>query len=294
MGSIKELLRVNNYIALKYFSGRLGNWMHQYAYMRSMSEKLNTRFSIPNFYYNKKNMRTKYYHGLDDIFVLRDNRIKYVAGLAETDLKRNITESDFGKPYGQYHIGLDFPNILDNAMYSGTFQSYKYYSKRSCSWFKFRGSYVLDIIKDKIFQNKRCVGVHLRLGDILKNKRLLRRRGGLCSDNYYNKAFKITECEKVIVFSDNITLAKEIFSRINYGDREVVFSENRPDYEDMYMLNRCEDKILCDSTFSWWAGYMNHHKNKGKVMSPRKWYSDKIGTKTEDINIKEWVLIDKK
>ena len=185
-------------------------------------------------------MKRKRYHNLDDIFILKDNRVEHTK-----ELSTDIVESDFGKPYGQYHVGLDYPNVVDNAMYSGTFQSYRYYSPRACTWFKFREKSKLEDLKDKFFGGKKCVGVHVRLGDILKNKKLLRRRGGLCGDDYYNKAFKITECEKVIVFSDNISLAVELFSRVDCGGREVVFSENNKDYVDMYMLNRCEDKILC-------------------------------------------------
>ncbi len=45
-----------------------------------------------------------------------------------------------------------------------------------------------------------------------------------------------------------------------------------------------------DSTFSWWAAYLNPNPNK-KVIAPRKWFTVSH-LNTKDLIPSEWIVLD--
>ena len=66
------------------------------------------------------------------------------------------------------------------------------------------------------------------------------------------------------------------------------FIENEKDYVDMYLMSLCKDNITSNSTFSWWASYLNPNPNKN-IYTPRTWF---IHTHSnEDILPPEWIKI---
>jgi hypothetical protein len=85
--------------------------------------------------------------------------------------------------------------------------------------------------------------------------------------DYYTKAFDIINSENYLVFSDTISKAKEIFGQFN--NINFIYMENNHAFEDMYLMSICQNNILANSSFAWWAAWLN--KNDNKVVAPSNW-----------------------
>jgi len=84
---------------------------------------------------------------------------------------------------------------------------------------------------------------------------------------YYNQAIQHTDCKKFSVFSDDISWCKENFKHL-----DCIFISMQ-DFEDFILMSLCKDNIICNSTFSWWAAYLNKNTDK-KIIAPyhTKWF----------------------
>lgn len=82
--------------------------------------------------------------------------------------------------------------------------------------------------------------------------------------SYYEQAMAQFPGEKFRVFSDDIEWCQrqEIF-------KNCEFSHSDDEIEDMNMMSACKHNIIANSTFSWWAAFINPHG--GRVIMPRKW-----------------------
>lgn len=95
----------------------------------------------------------------------------------------------------------------------------------------------------------------------------------LTKTDYYEKAIENFKESTFIVFSDDTDFAKEMFP-----DREKFqIAEGQTELEDFNMMASCSSQIIANSSFSYWAAFLN--PNPGKiVIAPSKehWYADGI------------------
>lgn len=108
-----------------------------------------------------------------------------------------------------------------------------------------------------------------------------------CSMEYYEKAMDEIGYSKFIVFSDDIKWCKEHFKGNNFE-----FSEGQHECVDLAMQMRCGANIIANSSFSWWAGYLNANPEK-KVIAPKKWFGPKLRKthNTKDLIPSEWTKL---
>ena len=113
------------------------------------------------------------------------------------------------------------------------------------------------------------VSVHIRRGDYLEVDEVY---GGICTEEYYEKAMKKMEDEvpdcHFFIFTNDIPWVKEHMT----GENITVVEGNDEDagYIDMYLMTQCKHYILANSSFSWWGCYLNPSKEK-KVIAPKIW-----------------------
>lgn len=114
------------------------------------------------------------------------------------------------------------------------------------------------------------VSVHIRRGDYLlpENQTLF---GNICTDEYYKKAIqemkqKEPDCV-FFLFTNDTAWAKEWLKET---DIILVDLPDGKDYEELILMSRCKHNILANSSFSWWASYLNNNPRK-KVLVPDKW-----------------------
>jgi hypothetical protein len=123
------------------------------------------------------------------------------------------------------------------------------------------------------------VSIHVRIGSNPINPNEPRYDSNpfytnLLKTDYYQKAIKEFPNKKFLVFSDDPQYCRtlDIFKNENFS-----ILDKKDEIEDFNLMASCEGNILANSSFSWWAGYLNPNFNK-KVVCPleSKYYSDGI------------------
>lgn len=165
-----------------------------------------------------------------------------------------------------------------NLMLYGYFQSEKYFNT---SLINDVFSIPFDIetqIKNKyssILSNNTC-SIHVRHGDYIR----FPEHHPLCTLKYYNDAMQLMPPDtKFLIFSDNIKWCKENF----IGD-QFIFIEDQSDVYDLYLMSLCNNNIIANSSFSWWAGWLNKNPNK-IVVTPNTWF----GSAKQHLNLKDLI-----
>jgi len=147
--------------------------------------------------------------------------------------------------------------------------------------------------KNKITSAKSTVAIHYRdYSDPTTGSENTKKYHGEHSLNYYKQAIGIVN-KKVsnpifFIFSNNINSAKLKFSEI----KEANFIEYQSNFnwEDMALMSMCEHNIICNSSYSWWAAYLNKNENR-IVIAPKTW-GNLLKDRDSDLFPKEWILID--
>jgi hypothetical protein len=133
------------------------------------------------------------------------------------------------------------------------------------------------------------VSLHIRRGDYVSNDRA-RKHHGLCSLEYYQEAVeRITGKVKnplFFVFSDDIAWAKQ---NLKLDNATFVSNPEIRDYEELLLMSQCRHNIIANSTFSWWAAYLNKNAKK-MVIAPKQW-NVKSASDTLDILPSSWIQL---
>lgn len=193
----------------------------------------------------------------------------------------------YGEKVG-YNLGL-FDLKSDNN-FDGYWQYFGYYDKilpilRKEFQLKTE-TYTDKFLKlaDKIF-NSTSVSVHVRRGDYQLH------RAGAFRDlpaKYYFTAIKEVEGD-LFIFSDDIPWCKQTFKQ-EYFSRKITFVDVE-DYLAFELMKFCKHNIITNSTFSWWAAFLNENVGK-KVICPIHYLGDEIEYSDQYRYPKEWIKIE--
>ena len=224
--------------------GRLGNWLFQYAYLRSVAQRLGVKFYCPSWVG-------------DECFALNDER------------ERAPYPKDIHTNFHMYgDCGFDPKALLisDGTNVKGYFQSNKYFNHENVrAWYTFKNERVSRVVKK--YQNlnfDNSTGLHLRFGDKEHLPQYVIHR-----DTYYAKALnKVTHKMHILVFSDEPECAKKHLHNTN---EELIFIEGNDPYEDLYLMSCCHDFVCSSSTISWWGAWLNSHQDK-IIVAPKEWF----------------------
>jgi len=148
---------------------------------------------------------------------------------------------------------------------------------------------------DRILERgEASVSLHIRRGDYVSNAKTQQAHGTVTLDYYHRAIAAIAERVKAkkpgmfptfFIFSDDIEWAKENI-RPEY---ETVYV-SRPeiaDYEEMHVMSLCQSHIVANSTFSWWAAWLDRHDD-ALVIAPKKW-SNVVPDDHPNIIPRSWV-----
>jgi hypothetical protein len=111
---------------------------------------------------------------------------------------------------------------------------------------------------------------------------------------YFSKAVALFDNESLfVIFSDNFKKAELKINKILKNKNYLLMKDNSH-LDDFYLMSFCKNQIISNSTFSWWAAYLNPNPNK-IVISPsaNKWFGIKYKhLSTVDIKPCQWISIE--
>ena len=112
------------------------------------------------------------------------------------------------------------------------------------------------------------VAIHIRRTDYLK----LGSIHHVLDLVYYQRAIEYIKTNVAnpvfYVFSDDMNFVHENFSIENF--RILNYSGKNGSLFDFLAIKRCNHHIIANSTFSWWAAWLNKNINK-TIIAPKKW-----------------------
>lgn len=268
---------------VKYIGG-LGNQMFIYAFSVALRETFKQEVLADTHYYKS----FKFHQGLEIFKVfgveLKEAKVKDILRLAWY----------FPNYWVDYHLLKYLPKrktmqgelpggVMNEAIFHDS--SSKYYDGywQNCEYFnQFKNVIMRELTfkpeltgknKDVIRRiGENCtVGIHVRRGDYLNNWRYK----GLCGIDYYTQAIsfiqeKVTH-PKYFLFSDDIEyLEQNIVPLLNDAEYTIVnWNRGEDSYIDMQLMSCCHNLIIANSSFSWWAAYLN--QRNPIVVAPEKW-----------------------
>lgn len=165
---------------------------------------------------------------------------------------------------------------MDNKYFQGYFQSERYFKKYSE---KLKNVLNLNEVvlsqesRDFLAQieNTQSIGIHVRRGDYLQ-KEFCGNYGGICTEEYYDAAIKYIRNTVVapifFVFSNDSEWCKEHYKSDDFVI--VDCNDEEKGYMDLILMSRCKHNIIANSSFSWWASWLNKNEEK-IIIAPSKW-----------------------
>lgn len=181
-----------------------------------------------------------------------------------------------GITYREPHFFYDNVTLdrrIHNCIY-GYFQSYKYFNAYKSEFISMLHNPYKQVIEETLKKysnsNDCIVSVHVRRTDYLALSDV-----HLNLDmSYYEEAMSHFSAENstFVIFSDDVAFikAEPIFQNLEY--KHIVTSED--DEYCFWLMAACHHNIIANSSFSWWASYINSNPNK-IVISPNRWFGAK-------------------
>lgn len=270
--------------------GGLGNQLFQYATGYSLAKRLGQEVSIDISFFPNQTLRG---YKLDKLKLdktsfdeKRSKKIKVLKNKYLNKALRMINKSVI-------HLGKSsiyllecrsdlvkaFPEIsAENVYLDGYYQSEQYFVKYKEDLIRqFTPNYPSEAeYKATLADIEDCeaVAVHVRRGDFLSAQNDPNPNHYLLGEQYYHNALKyVTEhLENPVFFwfSDDIDWVKK-----NFGEKEnfrfVSLHTKHADIDEMMLMKNCKHIIAANSTFSWWASWLNVHENAMHICPAKRY-----------------------
>jgi hypothetical protein len=258
--------------------GGLGNVLFIVATCFALSKKYKVKLRFychPNLWRDAKRRSMQYYKMFENFEIdCVNNR------------KSGIT---FREPYFFYDsVTIDRRN---HSCIYGYFQSYKYFDAYKSEFIKMLNNPYTDeadrelteLLKQvadnnseslsppsKKIQELEFVSIHVRRTDYLALSDIHLNLG----TTYYEEAISNFSKEKSIflIFSDDVEYIQQEPLFQNLVNKYIV--TNQDDEYCFWLMSACDHNIIANSSYSWWASYINSNPNK-LVVCPSKWFGPK-------------------
>lgn len=145
---------------------------------------------------------------------------------------------------------------------------------------------------DEILKSN-SVSIHIRRGNYVSDE-VINNFHGTCSMEYYETAISYLK-ENVdnpifYIFSNDIPWSRK---HLNFEGTKVFVDVNddTTDYEDLRLMQNCKHNIIANSTFSWWAAWLNSNPSK-TIITPKQWFAnEEMQNQIQDLIPEKWIRI---
>lgn len=284
--------------------GGLGNQMFQYAFLVALREASGSETC-----YDASVFKTYPWHNgfeLDKLFTITarqasvDEIKKLSLYTSDYRLWRVLNHLPQRKTrVSESTIKVFSPTLISDPgdyYYTGYWQDSRYFDRfkaivrQEFTWKKPLDEKNMVLWKD-LYSNP-AISIHVRRGDYLKDWRYK----GICGHDYYrkaiNQALELTTSDPIrfVVFSDDSLWSKDYIVPLLRGRSYTLVDWNTGEAasNDMRLMSACQINIIANSSFSWWAAYLNEHPGS-QIISPRRWTN---ADTTSIRQLEKWIQID--
>jgi hypothetical protein len=284
--------------------GGLGNQLFQYALGRNLAEKHKTELKLDVSWFKKefRNYELCYLNILQTIASEEEIRsITKMTTSLHNRLYRNLVDKVL--PYYLRSQVVEKHNYFDPRILNAPTNSYLKGFWQSESYFKdvegiIRKEFIfktplkgLNADLGNSMTETNSVSVHIRRGDYVSNPEF-NKKHGTCHISYYEGAsrYMIQQVPNptYFIFSDDIQWVKQhvkCFEPCIY----VTHNTGSNNYKDMQLMSLCKHNIIANSSFSWWAAWLNSNPSK-VIVAPKKWFND-ASQENQDMIPDWWVRL---
>jgi hypothetical protein len=246
------------------FQGRLGNQLFQYAFALTVAIKFKTFFLLDSAENSQfvKYFECKYYTKFNLKLLKIFGKYK----------KERIVQN------GAEPFDILEKKIKNNSYFQGFFQSVKYFETIKIDInqkiiIKKEYRKLFEESYGKLFKEKKILAIHCRFGDYAEyGDDELGGKNLVLPQKYYSNAINSIEnieSYQIIIVTDDI---KSIENRFDFLKNKRVVSES--EIIDFQILQNAHKLIISNSTFSWWAAYLNN--KMAIVYAPEYWLGFKV------------------
>lgn len=258
--------------------GGLGNQMFQYAFAKNLEKLTGDNVFIDTEWGNKNTIHNGY--ELDKLFPVNMKKAKNEdierLSTQPDSLKDKIRKKYFTKKTHYidkvFRYNPELYRLKGDIYFEGYWQSEKFFFesrneiKQTFSFPEISGTENKELIN--IIDGK-TAAIHVRRGDYLKEKYLF-----VCDKNYYKNSIDILinkyGITKLIVFSNDIEWCRENLNKRELETIYCTWNSGSDSWKDMALISLCPYIIISNSSFSWWAAYLNKNPGK-KILCPEIW-----------------------
>lgn len=284
--------------------GGLGNQMFQYAFARRVAHDKNTDFVMDRVFFENiaEGDTTREYEidcfNITERFLSANKRpneepINYTGVFGKGRFLKHKLKGQSWHIYREPHHNFDAKALKqpNNTYFIGYWQTEKYFADirdillRDFS-FKHAPTGKNKSLLAEITKTD-SVSVHVRRGDYVANPATNKFHGPK-EEAYYRAALapilKQVKKPNLFVFSDEPEWCKE---NLSFEGLPTTYVEgNEKGFEDMRLMMHCKHNVIANSSFSWWAAWLNQNPSK-VVVGPKKWFNDAT-VNTKDVIPKSW------
>jgi hypothetical protein len=272
-------------IAIK---GGLGNQMFQYAFGRKLSLLHNVELYLDLGWFQNPGEDTRRTFGLNQFNIQAKiatiDQVRKLKGgdwIHKTYLVRALRKFSLYKQksyFKEYRPFYESSIVVNSSSgyYDGHWVDFRYFDdianvlKNDFSLVTKLSPQLTELFD--VIKNTQSVSVHIRRGDYA-NRKSTQKFHGLLPISYFKtsieRAVKHLDNPHIFFFSDEINWVKENLSIVyphtyiepSYPDSEAI---------DLILMSACKCQIISNSTFSWWAAWLNQNQNK-TVIAPPFW-----------------------
>jgi hypothetical protein len=281
--------------------GGLGNQLFQYATARALAIRCNTELVLDLSWFEaipKSNTKREYELNHFNIKARQPRFAERVffSICASRFFSIILNLIPLFKVFRESKFNFDerFKSITGHIYLNGYWQSYKYfesYRDQICNELKVLDSIAnSDLLIASKIQDSISVSIHVRRGDYV-SKPSAESFHGICGLDYYALAiatiFKKFPEAHFYVFSDDMDWSKANLP-LNAENSTFVSHNNSSAVNDMRLMSMCKHHVIANSSFSWWAAWLNPGDGK-VVIAPEKWFAVEPQPKT--LLPKNWIIL---